>query len=182
MGTLIAVDPPGFGGSERRNKLMNPRAIGDFIVRIADAFRLDRPHLVAPDIGTSSTLFAASAHPGRFYSLVIGSGGAAVPINVTGVLKNWVEATDLEPYRRIGDRQVVEIALSTIDGYTPSDEIREDYMVAQPCRLHRRCGPLLRGGKARRVRIAGYRMVGPNRRAAMKTRPQFALLPGRAES
>jgi pimeloyl-ACP methyl ester carboxylesterase len=32
------------------------------------------------------------------------------------------------PYRRMGGRQIVEIALSTTDGYTPSDEIREDYM------------------------------------------------------
>jgi pimeloyl-ACP methyl ester carboxylesterase len=126
---LIAVDPPGFGGSERREELMNPRAMGEFIVRIADAFDLDQPHVVAPDIGTSSTLFAAAANPGRFRSLVIGSGGAAVPISVTGVLKDWVEATDLEPYRQFGGRKIVEIAMSTIAGYTPSDEIREDYMV-----------------------------------------------------
>jgi pimeloyl-ACP methyl ester carboxylesterase len=126
---LIAVDPPGFGGSERRDELMNPRAMGDFIVRLADAFGLDHPHVVAPDIGTSSTLFAASAHPGRFRSLVVGSGGAAVPLTLTGVLKDWVETTDLEPYRQLGGRQIVEIALSTIDGYTPSDEIREDYLV-----------------------------------------------------
>ena len=125
---LIAVDPPGFGGSERREELMNPRAMGEFIVRIADALDLDHPHVVAPDIGTSSTLFAAAANPGRFRSLVIGSGGAAVPITVTGVLKDWVEATDLEPYRQFGGRAIVEIALSTIDGYTPTDEIREDYM------------------------------------------------------
>jgi pimeloyl-ACP methyl ester carboxylesterase len=127
---LIAVDPPGFGGSERREELMNPRAMGEFIVRIADAFGLDHPHVVAPDIGTSSTLFAAAANPGRFRSLVIGSGGAAVPITVTGVLKDWVEATDLEPYRQFGGRKIVEIALTTIAGYTPSDEIREDYMVS----------------------------------------------------
>jgi pimeloyl-ACP methyl ester carboxylesterase len=125
---LIAVDPPGFGGSERREELMNPRAMGEFIVRIADAFDLDHPHVVAPDIGTSSTLFAAAANPGRFRSLVIGSGGAAVPITVTGVLKDWVEASDLEPYRQFGGRAIVEIALSTIAGYKPSDEIREDYM------------------------------------------------------
>ena len=125
---LIAVDPPGFGGSERRDELMNPMSMGDFIIRIADGFGLDHPHVVAPDIGTSSTLFAASANPGRFRSLVIGSGGAAVPISVTGVLKDWVEAVDLGPYRRIGGRKIVEIALSTIDGYTPSDEIRDDYM------------------------------------------------------
>jgi pimeloyl-ACP methyl ester carboxylesterase len=125
---LLAVDPPGFGKSEYREALMNPKAMGDFIVRIADAFGLENPHLVAPDIGTSSSLFAAAARPGRFRSVVVGSGGAAVPLQVTGVLKEWVEAPDLELYRQLGGRKIVELSLSTIEGYTPSEEIREDYM------------------------------------------------------
>ncbi len=52
---LVAVDPPGFGKSEYREALMNPKAVGDFIIRIADTFGLDNPHVVAPDIGTSSS-------------------------------------------------------------------------------------------------------------------------------
>ena len=127
-GHLVAIDPPGFGQSQYRADLMNPKAMSEFIVRAADTFGLKNPHLVAPDIGTSSTLFAAAAHPDRFRSLVIGSGGAAVPIDVTGVLKDWVESTDLEPYRRLGGRAVVEIALSTIAGYTPPEHIRNDYL------------------------------------------------------
>jgi pimeloyl-ACP methyl ester carboxylesterase len=125
---LVAVDPPGFGKSDYRESLMNPKAMGDFIIRIADTFGLDNPHVVGPDIGTSSSLFAAAAQPGRFRTVVVGSGGAAVPIQVTGVLKDWVEATDLEPYRQFGGRNIVEIALSTIAGYSPSAEIREDYL------------------------------------------------------
>ena len=125
---LLAVDPPGFGQSERRDALMNPKAMGDFIVRIADAFGLENPHIVGPDIGTSSALFAAAAQPSRFRSLVVGSGGAAVPIDVTDVLKEWVEAPDLRPYREMGGRAIVEVALGTIQGYTPSAEIREDYL------------------------------------------------------
>jgi pimeloyl-ACP methyl ester carboxylesterase len=127
---LVAVDPPGFGQSERREELMNPKAMGEFFVRVADAFGLDNPHVIAPDIGTSSTLFAAASHPGRFRSLVIGGGGAAAPVQVTNVLKDWVESTDREPYRQLGGRKVVEIALSSIVGYSPSDEIREDYIVS----------------------------------------------------
>jgi pimeloyl-ACP methyl ester carboxylesterase len=127
---LFAIDLPGFGGSQRRDALMKPKAMGDFIVRIADALELDRPHIVAPDIGTSAALFAASAHPDRFASLVIGTGGAAVPITLGSPLKDWVEATDLQPYRQIGGRKIVEIALSTIAGYTPSDAIRDDYIAA----------------------------------------------------
>jgi len=125
---LLAIDPPGFGKSEYREKLMNPKAMGDFIIRIADAFGLENPHIVGPDIGTSSSLFAAAAQPGRFRSVVVGSGGAAVPLQVTGILKEWVEASDLEPYRQIGGRKIVEVALDTIEGYTPPDHIREDYM------------------------------------------------------
>jgi pimeloyl-ACP methyl ester carboxylesterase len=127
---LVAVDLPGFGGSERRESLMNPKAMGDFIIRVADAFGLDKPHVVAPDIGTSATLFAASAQPGRFASLVIGTGGAAVPITLGSPLKDWVEATDLEPYRQIGGRKIVEIARDNIAGYTPSAEIRDDYIAS----------------------------------------------------
>lgn len=125
---LLAIDPPGFGKSDYRESLMNPKAMGEFIIRIADVFGLDNPHLVGPDIGTSSALFAAAAQPDRFRSIVVGSGGAAVPLDLTGVLKDWVEATDLEPYRKIGGRKIVEIALGTIEGYVPSAEIREDYM------------------------------------------------------
>jgi pimeloyl-ACP methyl ester carboxylesterase len=125
---LVAIDPAGFGGSEYRQTLMNPKAMGQFILHAADALGLDNPHIVGPDIGTSSVLFAAAAEPERFRSVVVGSGGAAVPLDVTGVLKEWIEATDLDPYRRIGGRKIVEIALGTIAGYTPSDEVREDYM------------------------------------------------------
>jgi pimeloyl-ACP methyl ester carboxylesterase len=63
---------------------MSPRAMGEFVVRVADAFGLDQPHVVGPDIGTSAALFAAALHPGRLRSLVVGSGGAAVPLKLGG--------------------------------------------------------------------------------------------------
>jgi pimeloyl-ACP methyl ester carboxylesterase len=127
---LVAVDPPGFGQSQGRAELMNPKAMGEFVIAICDALSLENPHVVAPDIGTSSALFAAAARPGRFRTLVVGSGGAAVPIQVTGVLKDWVDSTDLTPFREMGGRAVVDIALGTIAGYTPSPQIREDYRLS----------------------------------------------------
>jgi pimeloyl-ACP methyl ester carboxylesterase len=62
--------------------LMSPRAMGEFIVRAADAFGLERPHVVGPDVGTSAALFAAAGHPDRFSSIVVGTGGAAVPLQL----------------------------------------------------------------------------------------------------
>jgi len=60
-----------------------------------------------PDIGTGASLFAASLYPGRLRSLVVGSGGAAFPLQLGGVLKDWVEAPDLEGYRTTDPRQIV---------------------------------------------------------------------------
>src|SRR5262249_57663520 len=117
---LVALHPPGFGGADCRQTLMTPKAMGHFILNVADALDLDNPTIVGPDIGTSSVLFAAAAGQDRFRSIVVGSGGAAVPLDVTGVLKDWIEAPDLEPYRQIGGRQIVEVAPGTIAGYTPA--------------------------------------------------------------
>jgi len=127
---LVAIDLPGFGRSERQDTLMSPSAMGDFIVRAADAFGLERPHIVGPDIGTSAALFAAAAQPGRFLSLVVGSGGAAVPIQLGGPLREWVFAPDLEPYRRLGGRQIVERVMQTLERYAVSGTAREDYLAS----------------------------------------------------
>ncbi len=125
---VIAVDLPGFGRSERREGLMAPHAMGEFVVRLADAFGLEQPHVVGPDVGTGASLFAAARHPGRLRSLVVGSGGAAYPLQLGGVLSEWIAAPDLEPYRRVGGRQIVEGAIGTLERYTPSDAAREDYL------------------------------------------------------
>jgi pimeloyl-ACP methyl ester carboxylesterase len=125
---LVAIDLPGFGGSQRRDELLSPRAMGEFIIRAAGAFGLDHPHLVGPDIGTAAALFAAARYPGRLRSLVVGSGGAAVPLQLGSVLKDWVEAPDLEGYRRADPRQIVAGALTDIERYKVPDAIREDYL------------------------------------------------------
>src|SRR6267142_3435782 len=49
---LVAIDLPGFGHSQRRDALLSPRAMGEFVVRVPDAFQLENPHTVGPDIGT----------------------------------------------------------------------------------------------------------------------------------
>jgi pimeloyl-ACP methyl ester carboxylesterase len=127
---LVAIDLPGFGRSERRNDLMSPRAMGEFLVRVADAFGLESPHVIGPDVGTGAALFAAALHPGRFRSLVVGTGATAVPLQVGDPLKEWVEAPDLEPYRRIDGRQVVTAAMGTLERYQPTEAAREDYLLS----------------------------------------------------
>ncbi len=85
---LIAIDLPGFGHSQQRDTLLSPRTMSEFIVRLADAFGLENPHAVGPDIGTAAFLFAAAFQPERFRSVVVGSGGAAVPLDLGSRLKD----------------------------------------------------------------------------------------------
>jgi pimeloyl-ACP methyl ester carboxylesterase len=101
---LVAIDLPGFGMSQRRDEMMSPHAMGEFIVHVADEFGLEQPHVVGPDVGTGTALFAAADHPGRLRSLVV------------------------DEYRKVDGREIVGAALGTIQGYDLPGEIREDYL------------------------------------------------------
>jgi pimeloyl-ACP methyl ester carboxylesterase len=95
---LVAVDLPGFGHSERRDSLLAPRAMGEFVIRLADEFGLEHPHAVGPDIGTGALLFAAADNPGRLRSIVLGSGGASFPLELGGILVHRFDrCTDRRP-------------------------------------------------------------------------------------
>ena len=127
---LVAIDLPGFGHSQRSEALLSPRAMGEFLISVADAFELENPHVVGPDVGTGASLFAAALYPGRLRSLVVGSGGSAFPLQLGGVLKDWVEAPDVEGYRSADPRQIVAGALTQIERYALPDFVREDYLTS----------------------------------------------------
>jgi pimeloyl-ACP methyl ester carboxylesterase len=102
---LFAVDLPGFGHSERLNELLSPSKMGEFLIRMLDEFGLENPHLVCPDVGTGASLFAAARNPGRIRSLIVGSGGSAYPLQVTGALKAMIDAPDMESFRALDSRE-----------------------------------------------------------------------------
>jgi pimeloyl-ACP methyl ester carboxylesterase len=125
---LFAVDLPGFGQSERKDELLSPQAMGDFIIRLVEEWSLDSPHVIGPDIGTPASLLAAAQHPGALRSLVVGTGATAYPLRVTGALKDLIDAPDLETFRVADPRSIVGGALDGIEGHELPDEIREDYL------------------------------------------------------
>ena len=124
---LIAIDLPGFGASERRESLLSPRAMGGFLTSLIVELELGRPHILAPDVGTSAALFAAAAHPDRIEGVIVGTGGAAVPLELGEPLRSWVLDPDLEKYRRMDPRAIVGAAVDTVAGGVP-DAIRADYL------------------------------------------------------
>jgi pimeloyl-ACP methyl ester carboxylesterase len=102
---LVAIDLPGFGHSQRDDALLSLRAMGEFVVRVADTFGLETPHVVAPNVGTGAALYAASLHPGRLRSLVVGGGPP------TGALQ-----PDLE------------VVLGGLERPSLPEHVREDYL------------------------------------------------------
>jgi pimeloyl-ACP methyl ester carboxylesterase len=124
---LFAIDLPGFGASERRDDLLSPEAMGGFLAQLIVEANLGRPHIVSPDVGTAAALFAASAHPERITSLIVGEGGAAVPLQLGEPLASWVQDPDLDKYREIDPRAIVNAAVDGIAGGVP-DDVRNDYL------------------------------------------------------
>ena len=124
---LFAIDLPGFGASERRQDLLSPRAMGEFVAQLIAEADLGTPHIVAPDVGTAAALFAAAAHPERIASAIVGTGGAAVPIQLGEPLASWVLDPDWDKYRKMNPRAIVRTAMDTVAGGLP-DDIRADYL------------------------------------------------------
>jgi pimeloyl-ACP methyl ester carboxylesterase len=129
LGPLVAVDLPGFGMSQSRPDVMAPEAMGEFILRVVEAFGLDRPHAVGPDVGTPALLFAAANHPGSFKSLVIGS-GATDHTHISGILDELVNAPSLVPYQDLTGEQFVRGALENQQKYKLPGYALEDYLAS----------------------------------------------------
>jgi len=127
---LVAIDLPGFGHSEGRADLLSPRAMGSFLLHLINEWGLGHPHVVGPDVGTGAVLFAASEDVDLLPSAVVGSGGASFPLEVTGPLKEIIEAPDLSGYRALDGRDIVAGALEGIERHTLSEAAREDYLTS----------------------------------------------------
>jgi pimeloyl-ACP methyl ester carboxylesterase len=101
--------------------------MGGFLARLIAEADLGKPHIVGPDVGTSAALFAAAEHPERIASVIVGTGGAAVPLQLGEPLASWVLDPDLDKYRRMDPHAIVNVAVDTVAGGVP-DDIRADYL------------------------------------------------------
>jgi len=127
---LVAVDLPGFGHSEGRPELLTPSAMGEFLGHFITRLDLGVPHIVGPDVGASAVLFLAAQHPGAVRSLVVGGGGVAYPLEVTGTLADIIAAPGIEVFEGQDIRATIG---ETVEPVVPRDrepEVWEDYVSA----------------------------------------------------
>jgi pimeloyl-ACP methyl ester carboxylesterase len=62
--------------------------------------------------------------------VVAGGGAAAVPLEVGGIVKEIIEAPDLDGFRRGDPRQLVNAVLSDISRYPLPESVRDDYLAS----------------------------------------------------
>lgn len=126
--SLFAIDLPGFGQSQGRADLMSPRAMGEFVIGLIASFDVDRPHAVGPDVGTGALLWAAVTHPEAFSSIVVGAGGATFPLHVDGLLKTFIDAGSIEPFKDLDPADVINQSVASIKNYDVPTIVRDDYV------------------------------------------------------
>jgi pimeloyl-ACP methyl ester carboxylesterase len=127
-GRVVAVDLPGFGHSEGRPEVLTPSAMADFLHRFIAELGLGTPHLVAPDVGASAALFLAARHPDAVRSLVVGGGGAAYPLDVTGTLADIIAAPGIEVFEGGDIRATIGATVDPAASRAAEPEIWEDYV------------------------------------------------------
>ena len=127
-GRLVAVDLPGFGHSQGRAEVLTPSTMGDFLGHFITELGLDRPHLVAPDVGAGAALFLAARHPDAIRSLVVGGGGAAWPLDVTGTLADIIAAPGIEVFEDQHIRATIGAAVEPAAPRGQEPDVWEDYV------------------------------------------------------
>jgi pimeloyl-ACP methyl ester carboxylesterase len=130
--SVLAIDLPSLGGSTAVPEVLAPQPMGALILRLAHQLGIERAHGVGPDVGTTATLAAAAQEPDFFTSLTVGSGAAAYPLEVDGVLRDIIEAPSAENFRDLQIRDVVNSLYAAIPTYQPPKFVIEDYVASYP--------------------------------------------------
>ena len=87
---LFAYDLPGFGASETKSEYMSFNFQGDFLNSFIKYFKIEKSHIVAPDVGMASALSYVINYKNSIKSLMIGDGPGALPAIEPSVMKKMV--------------------------------------------------------------------------------------------
>lgn len=131
---LVAVDLPNHGHSAAAAEITTVSQQATFFSKILDHFGLERPHLVAPDVGTPISLRFMADNSGRIKSAILGDAGCVGPVDGNWVFRRLVYSPTFQ--------QLTLLAGGTIGGriycasansvgykrYSPPNYILQDYL------------------------------------------------------
>ena len=167
---LYAYDLPGFGRSEGGNEMMTFEAQGQFLRDFINEFKIQKPHLVGPDIGMAAALHYVTHFPNDVESLMIGDGPGIAPSKNGSIINKAVNSGFWRlGFKVTGAATFVHAAnqLCYVN-YVPNDEEISDYIESYDGRI----GPVtlwfkkypeslgIGGSQARRDRQTGPHFLG----------------------
>jgi pimeloyl-ACP methyl ester carboxylesterase len=134
---LIALDLPGFGGSDGGVEFMNFEAQGTFLAAFLEHLETGPCHVVGPDVGMSAALHCAIHENTDIVSLIIGDGPGIAPSSNGSVIDKMVDSAF---WRRVfvttGAEAFVGAALQLCYlNYVPSDAEIADYVASYEHRM-----------------------------------------------
>ncbi len=125
---LLAIDMPGFGKSDARDDLYSVDAMSEFMFKVTDHFEINTAHILGPDIGSPIALFMAARRPAKIKSVIISGGASTYPLKVDNTLRDIIYAPDLEGFKQIPVKDIIDSSLSEFKNYVLPEEIRADYI------------------------------------------------------
>ncbi len=134
---LYAYDLPGFGRSEGGNEMMTFEAQGQFLRDFINEFKIQKPHLVGPDIGMAAALHYVTHFPNDVESLMIGDGPGIAPSKNGSIINKAVNSGFWRlGFKVTGAATFVHAAnqLCYVN-YVPNDEEISDYIESYDGRI-----------------------------------------------
>ena len=113
---------------EARSDLFSADSMSNFIAKVIAHFELETVHVLGPDIGTPIGLFLASRYSNKVKSVIVSGGAATYPLEVDNVLRDIIFAPDLEDFKKIPVKDIIDSSLSELKNYILPEEIRSDYI------------------------------------------------------
>jgi pimeloyl-ACP methyl ester carboxylesterase len=124
--SLVAIDLPGFGQSQSRPDVLEPRVMGAFLRKAIDKLGLERPHIVAPDVGTSAALYAAVDTSKLITSITVGAGAIGERL-VANTLKTILDSPDTSAFDGIDGAHIVTRSIPKLMQMQPTKIVMDDY-------------------------------------------------------
>lgn len=89
---VYAYDMPGFGRSEGGKDYMNFQMQGLFLQKFIEYFKIQKPHIVGPDVGMAAALYYVCNLPNEVESLIIGDGPGVRPSKNGSIIEKMVNS------------------------------------------------------------------------------------------
>lgn len=134
---LVAYDLPGFGGSDGGEDWMSFERQGKFLRDFIEAKGIERPHIVAPDIGMPAALIYAAMPDCQAASILVGDGPCLVASSNGSLIEKLVGSAFWRTVMQIaGPAAAMEAAYRLcLINYQPSPEETSDYIAGLAGRL-----------------------------------------------